>query len=397
MGYGTQTAYFSFAIILILILYYISSQIKKKNKCPVIPDKCTTEIGVYEGDSIIATQPLNQLYIKTAYNCCCRGKFRNHYVDLVNGDADDYCALRNCALNGVRALDFTIFSINQKAVISASTTSENTYKELYNHLDFNSTMQKVKQYFLTDSNTSKTSDPLFLILRIQSAIPDLYNSIAYTLIQTFGLGNSSVNLLMTQRINSYTALKSTNNSIQNFKVIVFVETGYSDIYDKSELAKIAAYRFHADRNTIPYIYRYSDNKTNYSNDINIIYPDLQVVSSSNFDPTNAFTTGITFIGMNFQNQDDNLKKYNKMFGNRSIISKTSSYNTTTIVTSPPISTGVTTTSAPTSQSVITTSAPTSQNVTTTSAPTPTSAPTSQNVTTTSAPTSQNVTTTSGGV
>jgi hypothetical protein len=151
------------------------------------------------------------LYVKTAYNCCCRGNFRNHYVDLVNGDADDYCALRNCALNGVRALDFTIFSINKKPVISASTTSENTYKELYNHIDFNSTMQKVKQYFLTDSNTSKISDPLFLILRIQSALADIYNSIAYSLIQTFGLGNSSANMLMTQSINSYTALKFINN------------------------------------------------------------------------------------------------------------------------------------------------------------------------------------------
>jgi hypothetical protein len=329
MGYGTQTAYFSFAIILILILYYISTQIKKKNKCPPILNGCTTTVGVYDGDSPIAYQPLNMLYVKTAYNCCCRGNFRNHYVDLVNGDADDYCALRNCALNGVRALDFTIFSINNKPVISASTTSENTYKELYNHVDFNSTMQKVKQYFLTDSNTSMISDPLFLILRIQSAIPDIYNSIAFSLVQTFGQGNSSGNMLMTQKINSYTKLKSPTDSIQNFKVIVFVETDYSSVFNKSELYKLVAYTFNADRNTIPYIYRYSDNKTTYSKDIiNITYPDLQVVSSSNFDPTNSFTNGITFIGMNFQKQDANLRKYNERFGNRSIISKTSSHNTT---------------------------------------------------------------------
>ena len=390
MGYGTQTAYLSFAIILILILYYISSQIKKKKKCPILPNSCTTTVGVYDGDSLISRQPLNMLYVKTAYNCCCRGEFRNHYVDLVNGDVDDYCALRNCALNGVRALDFTIFSINKKPVISASTTSENTYKELYNHIDFNSTLQKVKQYFLTDSNTSMISDPLFLILRIQSALPEIYNSIAFSLIQTFGLGNSLGNMLMTQKINSYTKLKNPTNSIQNFKVIVFVETDYLSVFTKSELYPLTAYQFNADRNTIPYIYRYSDNKTSYSEDIiNITYPDLRVVNSSNFDPTNAFTNGITFIGMNFQKQDENLKKYNERFGNRSIIAQTEVFNInydTTDQTS--TNTGIMSsltnvTTTPSSNSVTTT--PSSNSVTTT--------PSSNSVTTT--PGSNSVTTTPG--
>jgi hypothetical protein len=183
-------------------------------------------------------------------------------------------------------------------------------------------MQKVKQYFLTDTNTSKIKDPLFLILRIQSNLPEIYNSIAFSLVQTFGQGNSLGNWLMSQHINQYTALKSPSNSIQNFRVVVFVETDYSDVFTKSELNRLVAYKFNADRSTVPYIFRYSDNKTNFANDIiNITYPDLHVVSSSNFDPTNAFTNGITFIGMNFQKQDKNLEKYNERFGNKSIISQ----------------------------------------------------------------------------
>ena len=34
------------------------------------------------------------MHIKTAYNCCCRGNYRNDYVDVVNGDENDYCALK---------------------------------------------------------------------------------------------------------------------------------------------------------------------------------------------------------------------------------------------------------------------------------------------------------------
>ena len=39
-------------------------------------------------------------YIKTAYNCCSGGNYKNDYVDL--------CVLKNILKQGVRGLDFEI-------------------------------------------------------------------------------------------------------------------------------------------------------------------------------------------------------------------------------------------------------------------------------------------------
>jgi hypothetical protein len=68
------------------------------------------------------------------------------------------------------------------------------------------------------------------------------------------------------------------------------------------------------------INRFGDKlNSNYDNRILIEYPELDVVSSANFNPENSFTNGIPFIAMNFQHKDSNLDVYNTKFGNKSII------------------------------------------------------------------------------
>ena len=47
---------------------------------------------------------LRDYYIKTAYNCCCGGEFKNDYVSTD--------ALKKCISQGARVLDFDIYSIN---------------------------------------------------------------------------------------------------------------------------------------------------------------------------------------------------------------------------------------------------------------------------------------------
>ena len=320
--YDKQLAYIAVAFIFILLLYYISIQLKKKNICPKQLSRCSTRIGVYSdicsNDISFSELPLNMLHIKTAYNCCCRGNYRNDYVDVVNGDENDYCALKNCALNGVRALDFTIFSINGKAVISASTTNEISYKELYNSVDFNNTMVKVNDFFLNNQNLSFTEDPLFLILRIQSDLPGIYESVNNSLNQAFGTGNANGNLIYSNQINGHTKI----NQFKIKKVVIIVQPANPSVYNLSSLSSTASYQVYADGYTIPHIYRYSDNVTNNTNsEIIVVLPDMHVSTSYNLDPTQTFTKGATFIGMNYQTQDKNLKKYNDRFIQRSIISQ----------------------------------------------------------------------------
>ena len=51
---------------------------------------------------------LGDYFIKTAYNCCCAGNYKNDFVNI--------CALKNCILQGARGLDFEIYSIDGKTV-----------------------------------------------------------------------------------------------------------------------------------------------------------------------------------------------------------------------------------------------------------------------------------------
>ena len=322
--YGQGLMYFTFTIVVIVIISYISMEINKKNNCPKLPGAPNTISDIFSNNTISNTLsqtpvnqlPINQLYIKTAYNCCCKGNFRNDYVDVVSDDQNiHYCALKNCALNGARALDFTIYQYKGIPIVSASTTNDISYKEQYNYLDFNITMQQVNRYFLLDRNTSYITDPLFLILRIQGDKKELYDNVAYSLTQTFGTGCNTGNKIYTNQISGHTKI----SEFQTLQVVIIVRPYNVELFNNSPLNQITALMMNPDSN-IPYIHTNSDNvKSSYDTQILIVYPELIVSSSKNFNPTNSFTYGIPFIGMNFQHDDSNLKLYNKQFGKKSIV------------------------------------------------------------------------------
>ena len=68
---------------------------------------------------------LRDYYIKTAYNCCSAGKYKNDFVNL--------CALKDCIKQGARCLDFQVFSLNNQPVIAVSTKQELFLKESYKY------------------------------------------------------------------------------------------------------------------------------------------------------------------------------------------------------------------------------------------------------------------------
>lgn len=55
---------------------------------------------------------LRDYYIKSAYNCCAVNRFKNSYVSKK--------ALKICLSQGCRCLDFEIYSVDNKPVISVS-------------------------------------------------------------------------------------------------------------------------------------------------------------------------------------------------------------------------------------------------------------------------------------
>jgi hypothetical protein len=246
---------------------------------------------------------LNNFFIKTAHNCCCIGNFKNDYVDK--------CALKNCAYHGVRALDFQIYSLNNKPIVSASSVISTQYKEIYNHLTFYETMKTVKQYFVDDSTNQNRTDPLFLIFRLYSTNFPIYDMMSQTLNEVFGYGSTSSNMIY---ITGNKALDITPLSQLNNQVIIIVDPSYGDktAFYNSRLAKFTTLVMSTTRN---HIYRETKlladvSTVDVSNNLTILYPDVQQ-NKNNYD---FVTTGIfnliSFIGMNFQYYDQFLSQYN---------------------------------------------------------------------------------------
>ena len=118
-------------------------------------------------------------YVKTAYNACCGGYYKNDVVDI--------CNLKAVIKQGVRCLDFEIYSIDNSPVVSTSTSDSFYVKETFNSVPFASVMKTIKDYAMgspgtTTSSASLTcpnsSDPLIIHLRFKSSNQHMYSNLA---------------------------------------------------------------------------------------------------------------------------------------------------------------------------------------------------------------------------
>lgn len=159
-------------IILITLLYYFYySRLRSKN--------CKTMDTIY-GDlngkikSIDNSEQFNytfkDYYIKTAYNCCSGGNYKNDYVDL--------CVMKDLLKQGVRGLDFEIFSINDKPVVATSTTDSYYVKETFNYINFIDVMNVIRDYAFATSTAPNALDPIIIHLRIKSTNQTMYQNFA---------------------------------------------------------------------------------------------------------------------------------------------------------------------------------------------------------------------------
>jgi len=309
-------------IIIILALGYISIQLNlKASNCAKLSNKSNNTvrsiIDVSNSSTTDINLPLNKFFIKTAHNCCCVGNFKNDYVDK--------CALKNCAYYGVRALDFQVYSLKNKPIISASFIESTQYKEIYNHLTFYETLLAVKQYFMDDSENLNRTDPLFLIFRLYSKNAPIYDMMAQSLNEVFGYSSKGGNsIYMTDaKTLDYTPLSRLNNQVI---IIVDPSQGDTNAFENSRLMQFTSMMMFK---TLNHIYRETKlladvSTTDVSNNLTILYPDLQQ-NKANYDfVTSGIFNNISFIGMNFQYYDGFLALYNgtDFFSNCAFLDKT---------------------------------------------------------------------------
>jgi hypothetical protein len=117
-------------------------------------------------------QPLCYYYIKSAYNCCSGGNYRNDYVSL--------CSLQDLLKQGVRGLDFEIYSINDEPVVATSTVDNYCVKETFNYIKFSDVINTVINNAFSDT-VPNPNDPIIFHLRIKSENKAMYKNFSQML------------------------------------------------------------------------------------------------------------------------------------------------------------------------------------------------------------------------
>lgn len=249
---------------------------------------------------------LRDYYIKSAYNCCCAGDFKNDYVDL--------CALKNCIKQGVRCLDFEIYSLNNKPVIATSSVNDYNIKETYNSIDFADALDIIQNYAFSGSTCPNPNDPLIIHLRVMSNNINIYNEMAKQInnsIEDKVLGsqysyeNHGVNLgviplkeLLGKVIIS---IDKSNPLFENTELDEYVNIASNSIF-------MRCLRYHDVKYTPDMDELVDFNKKN----ITLCIPDLSS-KSDNPSASLIMKLGCQMPAMCFQTNDSNLQHYNKFF------------------------------------------------------------------------------------
>jgi hypothetical protein len=109
-------------------------------------------------------------YIKTAYNACSGGSYKNDFVDI--------CNLKAVIKQGVRCLDFEIYSINDQPVVATSTSDDYHIKETFNSVSFGEVMSTINNYAFAGGTCPNPTDPIIVHLRIKSNNQKVYTNMA---------------------------------------------------------------------------------------------------------------------------------------------------------------------------------------------------------------------------
>jgi hypothetical protein len=158
-------------IVFIIYLIYISGlQRRECNYINSLYPKINGNLRSINSSNPDYNGSLYDYYIKTAYNACSGGSYKNDYVNI--------CVLKTIINQGVRCLDFEIYSINDKPVVATSTSNNYRAKETFNSVDFGTVMDTIRNLAFSASTCPNPTDPLLIHLRFKSNNQKMYSNLA---------------------------------------------------------------------------------------------------------------------------------------------------------------------------------------------------------------------------
>ena len=297
-------------IVLIIILisyYFIHLSRYTTTKCNDI-NSIYTDMGSV---SSLTTSDLKDwlfrdFYIKTAYNACALGEFKNTYVDQ--------CALKQVIRQGVRCLDFEIYSINERPVIAVSSIDDYNFKQSYNYLDLYEVLQTVNNYAFSGSTCPNPNDPLILHFRIKTNNTKTLITMSNIIAQTI-----KSKVLDKKYSYEYNGNNLGSVPIKNLlgKIIIIANKSNPHIEDSplNEYVNICSNSaFMRELRNFDVKYTPNMNELVEFNKkcMTISMPDLSN-SDDNVPADIHMKYGVQMIGMCYQNYDNNLEFYESFF------------------------------------------------------------------------------------
>jgi hypothetical protein len=305
-------------IIIIAILYYIyninkleSTEVTNINT--LYPSLNGNIKSINESDSDCSGN-LYDYYIKTAYNACSGGTYKNDFVDIN--------ILKAIIKQGVRCLDFEIYSVNDQPVVSTSMSDNYYVKETYNSINFVDVMEVIKNYAFSSGTAPNPTDPVIVHLRIKSNNQPMYSNLASILksYDSFMLGkeysyeysfeNQKHNLgklpLLSFRKKIILIVDKINNAyLENNEFYEYVNL-------VSNAAFMRTYTFYNIVNNPDTVELTEYNKQNMT----IVFPDNDY-NPSNPNPITCNDYGCQMVAMRYQLPDNFLKLNNDFFNDGS--------------------------------------------------------------------------------
>jgi len=248
-----------FTVLICIVSYVIYLKTLRKVECAYMDTLYETVNGNIR--SIDPSDPdcsgnLYDYYIKTAYNACSGGSYKNNYVDV--------CSLKSVLKQGVRGLDFEIYSINNNPVVATSTSDNYYVKETFNYVNFSDVMDTIANYAFSSGTAPNFNDPILIHLRIMSNNQTMLSNLAsifasyddIMLGKDYSYENHNTNMgkvPITKLMNKCLLIVDRSNTafLQNEDLMEYVNLAsnsvfmraykYSDIYGNPDVHELTEY------------------------------------------------------------------------------------------------------------------------------------------------------------
>jgi len=299
---------FIFVIIMLLIIFsYIRLRGRNCNVMDSIYGNLNGKIRSIDNNEKF-NYTFKDYYIKSAYNCCSGGNYKNDFVDL--------CIMKDLLKQGVRCLDFEIFSIDDQPVIATSTSDSFYIKETFNYIDFVNAMNVIRDYAFSTSTAPNSADPIIIHLRIKSTNQTMYQNFALL------LENYNSILLGKEYDSEYQGQNFGNVELRNLmgKVVIIVEKNNSAVLECPEFYKFINM---TSKSVFMRLYHYYEIRYPPSTEEMVNYNKQNMtigIPDKGTDPENPSAIvmrelGCQLLAMRYSELDVNIEENNMFFDN----------------------------------------------------------------------------------